>query len=118
MFIATKVGAPKEGPGNMLFRHEFLEIMIRIAKCKYIDELKVATTYSEALAIMLKDMTPKYKLLPWQEFRDESLWSTKIDILFKENLDSLEKIHEDLFPKYGGDGLKRCRELICRDSNV
>ena len=35
MFIATKVGAPKEGNGNTLFRHEFLEIMIRIANSKY-----------------------------------------------------------------------------------
>lgn len=118
MFIATKVGAPREGPGNMLFRHEFLEILIRIAKSKYIDELKVAKTYSEALAILLKDMIPKYKLLPWQEFRDDALWSTKIDTVFKNNLDSLEKIHEELFPKYECDGLKRCRELICRESNV
>ena len=102
----------------MLFRHEFLEIMIRIAKCKYIDELKVAKTYSEALAIMLKDMTPKYKLLPWQEFRDESLWTTKIDQIFKDNLDHMEAIHEDLFPKYESDGLKRCKELIGRKSNV
>ena len=102
----------------MLFRHEFLEIMIRIAKCKYIDELKVAETYSEALAIMLKDMTPKYKVNPWQEFRDEMLWSTKIDTIFKSNLDQLEKVYEDLFPKYENDGLRRCRELICRDSNV
>ena len=98
----------------MLFRHEFLEIMIRIAKCKYIDELKVAETYSEALAIMLKEMTPKYKLLPWQEFRVEYLWKTKIDTVFKNNLDNLEKVHESLFPRYENDGLKGCRELIVR----
>lgn len=60
MFIATKVGAPKEGPGNMLFRHEFLEVMIRIANAKYRDELGCATSYSQALEMMLEDIIEKY----------------------------------------------------------
>jgi hypothetical protein len=46
MFIATKVGAPNvPGVGNVLFRHEFLEILIRIANSKY-RETGQATTYS------------------------------------------------------------------------
>jgi hypothetical protein len=45
MFIATKVGSPGLKVGNTLFRHEFLEIMIRIANAKY-RETGRANSYS------------------------------------------------------------------------
>lgn len=99
MFIATKVGAPKEGPGNTLFRHEFLEIMIRISNAKY-RETKKVETYSEALSIMIKSIIEKYSTKPWQEFRDEELWSIKVDRLFKANINQLQKTYSFFFPKY------------------
>lgn len=98
MFIATKVGARREGPAHTLFRHEFLEILVRIAKAKYIEELDVADTYSEALEMLLKDAVGKFKFLPWQEFREKSLWNAKIDLIFKANMDTLQRIYDSLFP--------------------
>lgn len=102
----------------MLFRHEFLEVMIRIANAKYREELGSASSYSEALEMMLEDICEKFVKHPWQEFRDELLWSNKIDNLYKANNESLVNIHEELFPKYSSDGVKRCIDLVCKYSKV
>ena len=48
MFIATKVNAPTVGGGNALFRHEFLERLLRISNVKYRDS-GVVSTFAEAL---------------------------------------------------------------------
>ena len=64
MFIATKVGAPQEGSGNALFRHEFLEIMIRISNAKY-RETDRASSYHEALEMLLESIIKKYETKPW-----------------------------------------------------
>lgn len=108
MFIATKVGARSEGPSHTLFRHEFLEILIRIARAKYIEEMGVCDTYSEALELLLKDAVSKFQFHPWQSFREQSLWNSKVDLIFKANMDTLQRIHENLFPKYGKEGLNQC----------
>ena len=117
MFIATKVGAPQEGTGNTLFRHEFLEIMIRISNAKY-RETDRASSYHEALEMLLESMIKKYETKPWQEFRDEELWTHEVDRVFKANLVSIQKVHDQVFPRYGGDGIKSCLDLVARDSDV
>jgi len=64
MFIATKVGT-HEGPGpTALFRHEFLEILIRVANAKY-RESNRANSYIEALTLLLEHFLPKYEAKPW-----------------------------------------------------
>ena len=51
MFIATKVGG-RPGPSNtQLYRHEFLEILIRTANAKY-RELGLGESYHECLKMM------------------------------------------------------------------
>jgi len=118
MFIATKVGAPPEGTGNTLFRHEFFEIMIRIAHCKY-TETDRASSYSEALGILLRSIIPKFETRPWQEFRDAELWTHEVDRVFKANLDLIHKLYDQLFPKFGdGTGLRRCLDLLTRNSDL
>jgi hypothetical protein len=72
LFVATKArdkdkpksAAPAKGTGNTLFRHEFLEIMIRIANSKY-RETDRAATYSEALGMLLESVVAKYETRPW-----------------------------------------------------
>jgi len=115
MFIATKVGAPKEGSGNTLFRHEFLEIMIRVANCKYRESGR-ADSYSGSLKIMLESIIPKFSCRPWQDFRDAELWTTKIDKLLEANKDSLRAVHDDLFPKYAEKGqcIRKCIDLMTK----
>ena len=103
MFIATKVGAPSMGTGNTLFRHEFLEILVRIAAAKY-KETGRARSYSQALRMMVESIITNYETRPWQEFRDDSLWNLEVDAVFKANLDLLQKLHATVFPKYSGAG--------------
>lgn len=71
LFVATKARdkdkekkAPAKGTGNTLFRHEFLEIMIRIANSKY-RETGRAATYAEALGKLLESVVAKYETRPW-----------------------------------------------------
>ena len=72
MFVATKTrdkdkakpSGPAKGNGNTLFRHEFLEIMIRISNAKY-RETGRASTFSEALSMMLESVVAKYETRPW-----------------------------------------------------
>ena len=99
MFIATKVGGPSEGTGNTLFRHEFLEIMIRLASSKYRESGRAAS-YNEALDIMLESIIPKFQRKPWQEFRDDELWKNDVDRVLKANTEPLRRLHEKMFPKY------------------
>ena len=52
------------GPGNSLYRHEFLEILIRIGNNKYKDTGLVKSS-SESLAMLLKNIIPKFSARPW-----------------------------------------------------
>lgn len=78
LFVATKAkdkdkakaAAPPKGSGNTLFRHEFLEIMIRIANSKYrevnaFNKTGRAASYSEALGMLLESVVAKYETRPW-----------------------------------------------------
>ena len=76
------------GPGNTLFRHEFLEMFIRISNAKYRDSGR-AKSSSEALEYLLTECIPKFSPKPWQDFRDFNLWQNDVDLLFKANFDML-----------------------------
>lgn len=52
------------GPGNTLFRHELLEILIRIANTKYRDS-GIVSSPSEALEILINNIIPKFSAKPW-----------------------------------------------------
>jgi hypothetical protein len=76
------------GPGNSLFRHELLEILIRIAITKYRDT-GIVSSPSEALEILINNIIPKFSAKPWQEFRDYNLWVIDVDTIYKCNFDFL-----------------------------
>jgi hypothetical protein len=70
-----------------LCRYEFLEIIVRIAKIKYIENSKYAMSIAEATKKIIDEhiipnFTPNIK---WQEFRDEELWELEVDELLKTN---------------------------------
>ena len=71
---------------NKLNRFEFLEILLRIAKGKYIDfgkETQLAYAFTKLLQTYILPMLPK--LWPLQSWRDEHLWTTEINEFFKVN---------------------------------
>jgi len=115
MFIATKVGAPKEGGGNTLFRHEFFEILIRIANCKYREQGK-ADSYNASLKLLLEGMINSFNCRPWQEFREEELWTTKINAMLEANKSGLNEVYKYLFPKFGdkSEYFRKCLDLMSR----
>ncbi len=57
-------GARAAGPGNTLYRHEFLEILLRIANTKYRDT-GMASTPSESFEMLLYNIIPKFSARPW-----------------------------------------------------
>ena len=61
---------------------------------------------------MLDSIIPKFQYKPWQEFRDQELWTTRVDKLLKENKDTLVKLHGMMFPKYEADGIKNCLKML------
>lgn len=64
MFIATKVGSPPGASNQQLFRHEFLEILVRVANAKYRDTGR-ANTYIDCLNLLMKDVLTKFSPRPW-----------------------------------------------------
>lgn len=102
MFIATKVGSPDvPGSGNTLFRHEFLEILVRISNAKYKETGRVSTNH-QALNFIIDSIIDNFEARPWQEFRDEELWTKKVDAIYKANAVQLKLVHAQTFPKHGG----------------
>lgn len=95
-FLATKVKKLDGVPGNMLNRADFFDLLIRVARAKYYDvgqqrtdfdsARKSATSIEDSLAElahgvekMVNQMTTRFAYLPWQEFRDNELWSFEVD---------------------------------------
>ena len=62
---------------------------------------------------MLDAILPKFQFKPWQDFRDQELWTTRVDKLLKENKETLTKLHNMMFPKYEEQaGIKNCTKML------
>lgn len=99
LFIATNVEiiANDENPDKELCRFEVFEILLRMANFKF-KEQGICETYSEALEKLLKEnVFPNYKIHPWQEFRDNELWTVDVNDVFEANLDGLRKVYSHFF---------------------
>ena len=71
---------------NALNRFEFFEILLRIAKGKYMDfgkETQLAYALMKLLQTYILPMVPK--LWPLQSWRDKQLWCTEVNELFYSN---------------------------------
>ena len=85
-----------EAEGNddrALCRFEFVEILARIARGKYLDTGKCAT-YAAGVAKLLEEhiLPMRDKLEPWQPFREQHLWNTPVNDLLLVNLPLLKKV--------------------------
>lgn len=104
-------------PGNLLLRNDFLDVLVRIARAKYFDNGRTKNI-NESLIIVIQGIKELYKPHPWQEFRDDVLWKQPNHNVFYANLDKIRIIYNYLFPQFGGNGMKNCIELMCRNSNL
>lgn len=102
MFIATNIELEDqaENPDRALCRFELWEILVRIAVHKFRDAEQHDIQPGDSLKAvekLVKDFILKNShVLPWQEFRDEDLWTRDVNLLFDANLDALQRI----FKKY------------------
>lgn len=96
IFIATNVQLESYSynPERELWRYEFFEIIVRLAKQKYFSS-KICSTIHEAVEkLLLCNILPSCKDYPsWHKWRDMELWTIEVDTLYKSNLESLNKLY-------------------------
>ena len=86
-FIAAKVEpVPVKGMSKeFLMRHKFLELLVRISKCKYI-EINKETSVARSFSRLMKDVILKEHVWePRMQFRREKLWTLDVDDVLKNN---------------------------------
>lgn len=93
-FIAVNVELESldNNPDRDLCRYEFYEILVRMARTKYLDS-KRESSLATATRRFLRDEVLTYgKLEPWQEFRDNQLWTLPVNDLLEANLEGLRSV--------------------------
>ena len=75
-------------------RFEFLEILVRMGRYKFLEPGKVAT-YAEAFRQIIKLVLPWHnRIYPGQIFRDHQLWTLESNDILEANIDSLSKLYK------------------------
>ena len=113
MATNVELGGDQEGNDDRnLCRFELFEILIRMARYKFIDSQK-CTTYAEAFSLMIEVLvTPSVnKLHEWQTFRDRRLWTLEVNDLMEANLSSLQKLYN-----FVGDGVKKGQKVTYKQA--
>ena len=82
---------------DALCRFEFMEIMIRLAKGKFIDHGK-EKSLSKAVQMLLENhvLPMTDLLLPWSRFRRDEMYDNEVNSLMEINLVSLRLLYERL----------------------
>ena len=83
-----------------LIRFEFLEILVRIVRGKYI-ETKKLKTIAEGLEKLLSEhvLPTKDAVYTWTHFRENILWEYHVNELFEANRNLLENLYQSLKSK-------------------
>ena len=86
IFIATNFEEEdlEENDDSSLCRYEYFEILVRIAKTKYVENGSM-TSISEACEKLISTfiIPNSIETLSWQEFREHKLWALEIDDIIK-----------------------------------
>lgn len=83
-------------PDNAMVRHQFVEVIVRIAMDKYMKNKIGAKMISSVQKVFTHDFAKILKAHNLQEWREKYLWNQKCDIIFK----SYMPILKDCFKKY------------------
>jgi hypothetical protein len=84
----------ENNPDRYLCRYEFFEIIVRIAKEKYLKS-RTCKTLIEAVGKLLGDNIFKNSdfAIEGQKWRDDHLWTPLVNSLYKANLDTLKILY-------------------------
>ena len=81
--------------GNSLCRYEFFEVLVRLAQLKYKDT-GLAKTFSEGLEMLIQEnLIKNANPDPWNQFRQEDLWTLEVVDVFDANLENLKKVYQN-----------------------
>jgi len=123
-FIAANVAVEgqklsEDNPTNALSRFEFLEILARLAHSKFV-ETKICPTYEEAMTKLLEEhIFPHANPEPWQEFRDELLWTIDVNDVLEVNLEGLKKVYTNYHePRKKYMTMNDAMSLMMKDTNL
>ena len=83
-------------PEVALCRYEYLEIVLRMSKVKYIDT-GLTKTFSEALKMFMQQSFKNDASEDWTKFRKKLLWKISVNDLFVANIPGLRKLYESYF---------------------
>lgn len=82
---------------NALCRFEFIEILVRCAKGKYLEHSQDKSLYKATKRLIEeKILVMTDKLVPWQRFRTEQLWTNEVNDLLEVNLGVLKILYEKI----------------------
>lgn len=97
LFIATNYEEVdlENNDDSSLCRYEFMELIVRMGKQKYLQK-KIVNTHAEATRKLLTEclLVNPTESMPWQEFRDNRLWNLEVDDLFKANREGIDIIYD------------------------
>ena len=80
---------------NALIRFEFLEIIIRLAKGKYLETGRESSIVLAVQKTLTNHILPmKGQVIKWQEFRDSELWCHEVNDLLEVNLRGLRRLYD------------------------
>jgi len=122
-FVAANVELEKipgnVNPDNALNRYEFVEIIVRLAKAKYIDTGNTKS-YSEALKKLIQNHILKHDSSdPWQMFREKKLWTVPVNDLMEPNVPALKKLYESYFePRKKSMSIDDTISLFMKDTGL
>lgn len=94
-FIATNYEEEEQqvNDDNSLLRYEFLEILLRLSKEKYMTDGR-CTTMAQSFKKMIEEVILKYKGYSWQPFRDKELWTLEVNDTLEANLAGITKLYK------------------------
>ena len=76
---------------DLLARYKWVELIVRIANGKYVENNKECATRAEAVEKLLTEVLLKnYQWEPWQEFRDNFCYTLEVNDVLEANIDGIE----------------------------
>ena len=93
-------------PAEALQRFEFLEIVVRLAKAKYL-ETGMTKTFADAVNMLYLQNIQKYDRISeeWNGWRNKHLYTIQVSDLMEPNLPGLKKLYESFY-----DPRKKCMD--------
>ena len=84
----------EENDDTGLCRFEYVEIITRMAKRKYL-ESNICSTIAEAVEKILTEHIIPNTIAPMdgKEFRENQLWTLEVDDLFKDNMEAIKELY-------------------------